>query len=74
MPVGRALSRFELHWDTLEEEKWSRDFTDIIERIMEARRDPKCHRPYRGDVWKTEQAVDATGFLDTVLKKYESRF
>ncbi|KAM7212874.1 FAD-binding oxidoreductase [Rhypophila decipiens] len=71
MPIGKALSRFELHWDTLEEEKWSRDFTDVIEGIFEKKKDPKCNRPYRGDVWKVEQAQDVK--LDKVFEKYNRK-
>lgn len=71
MPLGKALSRFEVHWDKPEEEEWNRAFTDTIEEIMKRNRDLKICRPYRGDIWKAEQGRDAA--MDVVYQKYNRK-
>jgi hypothetical protein len=70
MPLGKALSRFELHWDDPEtEETWSRAFTDRIYTILQTKRDPRTDRPYRGDIWLPEQAHDSR--LEQIRKAYD---
>lgn len=73
MPLGQALARFELHWDNPEkEERWCRHFTDNISSIIQSREDGGPGRPYRGDIWREDQASDHR--LDTILQKYDRRF
>jgi len=53
MPLGQALARFELHWDSPEkEELWCRRFTDNISDIIQSKVDAGPGRPYRGDIWR----------------------
>ena len=73
MPLGQALARFELHWDDPErEEEWCRSFTDDISNIIQSKADEGPGRPYRGDVWLTEQTRDPR--LDAILKGYDRRY
>jgi hypothetical protein len=72
MPLGSSLARFEIHWDRAgDEEEWSRSFIARMYAILRAKEDPKPGRPYRGDVWRAEQASDAR--LDAILEKYDRR-
>ena len=73
MPLGQALARFELHWDDPEkEENRCLQITDEISGIIRSEEDGGPGRPYRGDIWLEEQAVDKK--LDEVLQKYDRRF
>lgn len=72
MPLGQALGRFELHWDDpAKEEQWCRRFTERIESILQRKTDPVPARPYRGDIWRDDQAKDDR--LDAILNKYDRR-
>ncbi|KAI2622462.1 hypothetical protein GGR54DRAFT_598606 [Hypoxylon sp. NC1633] len=72
MPLGKALARFELHWDNPEkEERWCRRFTDNISGIIQTRADKGPGRPYRGDIWLQEQAGDEK--LDAIHQEYDRR-
>ncbi|KAL8396427.1 hypothetical protein RB594_004646 [Gaeumannomyces avenae] len=74
MPLGRALARFELHWDEPggEEERWARGFTDGVLDVMREHEDRDVPRPYRGDIWLAEQAGDEE--LDRIARLYDRRF
>ncbi|KAL8366509.1 hypothetical protein RB595_005007 [Gaeumannomyces hyphopodioides] len=74
MPLGRALARFELHWDEAggEEERWARAFTDGVLAVMREHEDRDVPRPYRGDIWLPEQAGDEE--LDHIARLYDRRF
>lgn len=71
MPLGKALSRFEVHWDKPEDEEWNRGFTETIENIFKKKRDPGIARPYRGDIWMAEQGQDDK--LDLVYQRYNRK-
>lgn len=72
MPLGQALARFELHWDDAErDEQWCRRFTNEIGNIIQSKADATPGRPYRGDVWLSEQTEDAR--LDAILLQYDRR-
>lgn len=71
MPLGQALARFELHWDEQRDEEWCRAFTRKVEDVLEENRDEGVERPYRGDIWKEEQAWD--GGLEGVKRKWDRR-
>ncbi|CAG9956720.1 unnamed protein product [Clonostachys rosea f. rosea IK726] len=71
MPLGKALSRFELHWDEPEDETWSRAFTNDVARIIQSEKDDGPSRPYRGDIWLKEQAHDVK--LLTIFNEYDRR-
>lgn len=72
MPLGQALSRFEMHWDKPEEEEWAHEFTDRISAILLRHEDPAPGRTYRGDIWRPEQAQDPA--LDRIREDYDRRF
>ncbi|KAH8650299.1 hypothetical protein BGZ60DRAFT_421700 [Tricladium varicosporioides] len=73
MPLGQALARFELHWDNPDkEERWCRYFTDNISSIIQSQEDTGPGRPYRGDIWREDQALDDS--LDKILQEYDRRF
>lgn len=73
MPLGQALVRFELHWDNPEkEERWCRRFTDNISNIINSQKDAGPGRPYRGDIWREDQASDNA--LNAILWEYDKRF
>ncbi|KAL5325341.1 hypothetical protein ACEPPN_006466 [Leptodophora sp. 'Broadleaf-Isolate-01'] len=73
MPLGQALARFELHWDDPDkEEQRCLRITEGISDIIRSEEDGGPGRPYRGDIWLEEQAVDEK--LDEVLQKYDRRF
>ena len=73
MPLGKALARFEYHWDDAElERKDCRDFTARIESILQTMKDPGPNRSYRGDIWLKEQASD--DILDRIMHKYDRRW
>ncbi|KAF1971340.1 FAD-binding domain-containing protein [Bimuria novae-zelandiae CBS 107.79] len=71
MPLGQSLARFEMHWDTPEDKRWSRSFTERISRIIESKLDRGPSRPYRGDIWLKEQERDDT--LEAILRCYDRR-
>lgn len=72
MPLGRALARFEQHWDDPgTEEQACRDFTEKISKIIQEEEDPMPYRTYRGDIWKQEQADDL--ILNNILGHYDKR-
>ncbi|KAJ6436715.1 methyl transferase [Purpureocillium lavendulum] len=73
MPLGQVLARAETHWDQPggEDESWCRDFTELLSDIIRSEEDTKPGRPYRGDIWKAEQAKDIG--LDAIAQKYDRR-
>lgn len=73
MPLGQVLARAETHWDHAggEEEAWCRDFTELLSDIIRSEEDTTPGRPYRGDIWKDEQARD--NGLDAIAQKYSRR-
>lgn len=73
MPLGEALARFEIHWDRAgtEDEAWSKRFIEGVYAILRTAEDPGPGRPYRGDIWRADQASDAR--LDAVLARYDRR-
>ncbi|PWI65469.1 hypothetical protein PCL_07070 [Purpureocillium lilacinum] len=73
MPLGQVLARAETHWDQPggEEEAWCRDFTELLSDIIRSEEDPHPGRPYRGDIWKHEQARDLK--LDAIFHAYDRR-
>lgn len=73
MPLGSSLARFEVHWDEAgsDEEAWSRRFIDRVHQILRSSADVAVGRPYRGDIWRADQASDAR--LDDVLRRYDRR-
>jgi hypothetical protein len=73
MPLGQALSRFELHWDDLEEEDACEDFTSQVSEIMETYEDGRPGRPYRGDIWQGDQAYSENDPLKAILSVYDRR-
>lgn len=73
MPLGSVLARAETHWDHRggEQESWCHNFTDMLGRIIRSEEDEEPGRPYRGDIWKHEQARDVA--LDAIAQKYDRR-
>lgn len=73
MPLGLALARFEVHWDNPEkEEQWCRQFTENISTIIQSEEDGGPGRPYRGDIWREDQASDNS--LDAIFQENDRRF
>lgn len=73
MPLGSSLARFEVHWDRAgDEEAWCRRYIAQLYAIIRSKEDPAPGRPYRGDVWLTEQTIDAR--LDAILETYDRRY
>ena len=73
MPLGHALSRFELHWDDPAEKASCEEFTSQIVKIMEIYEDRKPGRPYRGDIWQADQAYSEKDPLKAILSVYDRR-
>lgn len=72
MPVGRALIRFESHWD--DDETYGEDchrITREMGQIIQTKADTSVERPYRGDIWLREQGTDPK--LDQILQRYDRR-
>lgn len=73
MPLGQALSRFELHWDDPEEKDACENFTCQISKIMKTYEDRTPGRQYRGDIWQADQAYSANDPLKATLGVYDRR-
>ena len=71
MPRGEALARFEQHWIDPQHEARCQELTQRVEDVFRAHADTDISRPYRGDIWKAEQAQDPA--LTEVLVKYDTR-
>lgn len=72
MRLGKVLARFEGHWDdSHKNEPWIRDFADRLSQIILKNEDKQSQTPYRGDIWKPEQAKDDD--LDVILRAYDQR-
>lgn len=73
MILGKALARFETHWDDdAKDREWNEGFTNEIGKILRSEEDSGPGRPYRGDIWMEGQDRDAE--LDSIFKKYDRRF
>lgn len=73
MPLGKALARFELHWDDSVQKRPCEDYTREVSQIFEAHEDKDPGRPYRGDIWRKEQAYHAGDHLKEILDAYGRR-
>lgn len=74
MPLGHALSRFELHWDDPRDKTSCEDFTSQISEIVELFKDCGPGRPYRGDIWRADQAYSENDPLKAILSAYDRRY
>ncbi|KAI9041050.1 FAD-binding oxidoreductase [Aspergillus affinis] len=70
MPLGQALARFEVHWDEHGDKHFCDGFTNQVSNIIESYEDKGPGRPYRGDIWREDQAYHKDDPLKKIREAY----
>ncbi|EFY96887.2 FAD/FMN-binding dehydrogenase [Metarhizium robertsii] len=73
MPLGRALARFEVHWDHEHEADECRAFAATVADVLRRHRDAGVDRPFRGDIWRPDQAYSEDDGLHAISRRFDRR-
>ncbi|KJK74308.1 hypothetical protein H634G_10454 [Metarhizium anisopliae BRIP 53293] len=73
MPLGRALARFEVHWDHEHEADECRAFAATVADVLRRHRDAGVDRPFRGDIWRPDQAYSEGDGLHAISRRFDRR-
>ena len=74
MPIGKALARFEVHWDQEDEADSCRSLAGAVQDVLRPHEDARIDRPFRGDIWRQDQAHSKNDSLHTILSQYDRRW
>ncbi|EFY91082.1 hypothetical protein J3459_011524 [Metarhizium acridum] len=73
MPLGRALARFELHWDHEQDADECRTFAGTVSDVLRSQEDAGVDRPFRGDIWRQDQAYSEHDCLHAISRRFDRR-
>ncbi|KID91468.1 FAD/FMN-dependent dehydrogenase [Metarhizium guizhouense ARSEF 977] len=74
MPLGSALARFEVHWDHEHEADECRGFAATVADVLRCHQDPGVDRPFRGDIWRPDQAYSEDDGLHAISRRFDRRW